>query len=342
MAMKNGKLGVCVIGCGDLGSKHAERWQNLPNAQVVAVCDILPDRGQKAANLYGLSRWYDDYREAVVLPEVDVVSVCVPTYLHPRVTIAAAEAGKHVLSEKPIALTLEEADSMIEAAERCHVKLSVGFMRRYSPTTHALRKWLGEGNLGRPLMYRSLDARELRPKREMHDPHANGGPLIDMCVHLFDGWSYIFDSRPVSVYALGMKFAAGRPEVAHIPDPAFDTASVEVKYESGDVGVFTVTWGLAKGVNPQELPDEIYGPKGALKVFFEMRHQGATAQLGKEEFTEVSDSTLDMYQVEIETFARCILEDLPLPVSGKNGKDALRVSLAALESIRTGQVISLA
>ncbi len=314
--MRDGKLGVCVVGCGDMGTKHTERWNALPDACVVAVCDIRPDRGEQLSRLHGLSRWYDDYREAVALPGVDVVSVCVPTYLHPAVTIAAAGQRKHVLSEKPIALNLEAADSMIEATASAGVKLGIGLMRRYSPSFLALHRWLDAGGLGRPLMYTSLDARELRPKREMHDPDANGGPVVDMGVHLFDTWNCLFGSRPQAVYAQGFAIAAGRSEIAHIAVPAVDTATVQVTYESGDVGIFTATWGLPPRVNPAALPDMIYGPKGAAEVTLAMRHQVVRVLAEGGDWETISNSDQDMYQLEIETFAHSILEDRPVPAEG--------------------------
>ena len=339
--MDNGKLGVCIVGCSDLGTKHAERWNNLSEARVVSVCDIRPELGEKLAHTCGLDRWYADYHEAVDLPEVDVVSVCIPTHLHPKVTIAAADKGKHVLSEKPIALTLADAQAMIEAAERNHVKLSIGFMRRYSPIVHHLRQWLGEGGLGRPVMYYSVDQRELRPKREMHDPNANGGPIIDMGVHLYDGWSYLFESRPVQVFAQGLKLVTGRPEISHIPEPAYDTATVQVRYESGDLGTFIVTWGLPPATDLGVLADVIYGPKGVVNCEFGIGHQEARVMVEGGAWERLASSDIDMYQCEIGTLARCILDDRPLPVTGADGKAALRVALAALESIRTGQAVSL-
>ena len=104
---------------------------------------------------------------------VDVVSVCICTALHAQVSIFAAEHGKHVLSEKPIALTVADAEAMIAAARHNNVKLAVGLMRRYSPVLPALRDWLAADASGHPALYYAVDAREIRPKREMHDANGN-------------------------------------------------------------------------------------------------------------------------------------------------------------------------
>jgi predicted dehydrogenase len=235
LALEQAALRVCIVGCGDMGTKHALRWNALAEAQVVAVVDVQPDRAARLVAACGPERAqaYSDYREAVARADVDVVSVCVPTCLHPEITICAAEHGKHVLCEKPIALTVADAEAMRAAAERRGVKLAVGFMRRHSPALAVLRGLLADGVTGRPALYHAVDARELRPKRVMHDPHANGGPVLDMGVHLFDLWSAIFEARPVEVFAQGFALAQGRPEISHIPQAAVDTASIVVRYASG-------------------------------------------------------------------------------------------------------------
>lgn len=324
-----------------MGTKHADCWRNLGEAQVVAVVDAVEARAEKLARAHGLDTWYTDYRTAVALDDVDVVSVCVPTRLHPEITIFAANRGKHVLSEKPIALTLEEADAMIEAARRNGVKLGVGFMRRHSPVLPALRDWLAAGNLGRPVMYCAADVREIRPKREMHDAHANGGPVIDMGVHLFDLWAYIFDSEPVEVFAQGLKLALERQELSHIEEIACDTATILVRYASGDIGTFVVSWGLPPAVVPPGAPDQILGSKGVAQAMYAMAHQQVQTMPEGGGWETVCTSDQDMYQLEITSFSRSILEDRPFPATGEDGKAALRVALAALDSIRTGEPVFL-
>lgn len=307
----------------------------------MAVVNNGAERGPRLAKRYDLDTCYTDYRLAISLEEVDVVSVCVPTYLHPEVTIFAANQGKHVLCEKPIALALQDAEAMIEAAEQNAVKLGVAFMRRHSPVTPELRDWLAAGHLGHPVMYHATDIREIRPKREMHDVHVNGGPVIDMGVHLFDIWARIFDSKPVEVFARGLKLAQGRPELAHIEEIAYDTATIVVRYASGDVGTFVVSWGLPPGVIPLSVPDQIVGPKGMAQVEYGIAHQEVQMMREGGGWEAISASDQDMYRIEIARFARCILENRPFPTTGENGKAALRVALAALESIETMQTVFL-
>ena len=348
--MRNGKLGVCVVGSGALGNVHAECWQNLAEAEVVSVVDIDDARAELLAVKCSLDSWVADYRDSITRDDVDVVSVCIPTCMHAEVAVFAAEHGKHVISEKPIALTVAEAESMIEAADENGVQLALGFMRRHSPVLSALRSWLNAGQLGRPLLYQATDYRQIRPKREMHDANANGGPVIDMGVHLYDLWSYIFDAKPVEVYAQGFKFAEGREELSHIEEIAHDTAAIIVRYDSGDVGIFTVSWGLPPKVVPAALPDQLLGPRGMAHVAYGRRHQWAkvlreppadAAEDVENEWKVLSESREDMYQLEIANFAYSILRDRRPAAGGEEGLMALRVALGALESIETGQPVRL-
>jgi len=333
------KLGICIVGCGYMGGIHTQGWQTVPEAEVVAVVDLISDRADFLARQLNYEA-YSDYAEAIGRPDVDVVSVCIPTYLHAEVTTVAAELGKHVLCEKPIALTLEDADSMISVAQENQIKLGLGFMRRHSPVVSDLKARLATGEFGRPVLYHASDVRELRPKTQMHDANANGGPVIDMAVHLIDLWNTTFDSHPVSVSAQGLKIGADRLEINHIVEKAVDTATVTVKYASGDIGTFVVTWGLPLKVNPSQHSDRIYTPYGMAELYFGnqqelrmMRENGIWQTL--------SISHQNMHQNQIQSFANWIRKDEPFPATGEDGKLALQVALAALESIRTGQTIHL-
>jgi myo-inositol 2-dehydrogenase/D-chiro-inositol 1-dehydrogenase len=162
-----------------------------------------------------------------------------------------------------------------------------------------------------------------------------------MGVHLYDGWTYIFDSKPVEVFAQGLKSAKERQELAHIKEIAHDTATITVRYASGDVGAFVVCWGLPPGVAPSGSPDQIFGPDGMAQVEYNLPHQEVRVMREGGNWELVSSSEEDMYRLQIERFARCILEDQPPPVTGEDGRAALQVALAAIESIQTGQPVWL-
>jgi predicted dehydrogenase len=182
-----------------------------------------------------------------------------------------------------------------------------------------------------------VDIRELRPKREMHDAHANGGPVIDMAVHLFDLWGYIFNSTPVEVFSQGLKIAADRPEIAHISDVAVDTASILTRYASGDIGSFLVTWGLPPKVTPPAISDQIYGPRGLGEVYYSSRKQEFRILKEGALWETISISHVSMYHNQVASFVSTILESKPLDVPAVAGIESLRAALGAIESIQTGQ-----
>jgi predicted dehydrogenase len=138
-----------------------------------------------------------------------------------------------------------------------------------------------------------------------------------------------------------LKLAQHRPQLAHIHDIAYDTATIQVRHASGDVGTFVVCWGLPPAVNPEGLPDRIMGPKGLAQTFYGMAHQQVDVMREGGAWETVATSRKDMYQVEIARFAEWVLEDRPFPATGAEGLAALRVALAALESVETGRAASL-
>jgi scyllo-inositol 2-dehydrogenase (NAD+) len=337
----NDQLGVAILGCGYMGQIHAQQWAKIQRAKILSVSDVDEQRSRKLAHDFEVPHWSVDYRQALQQPGVDVALVCVPTYLHAEVSIAAANQGLHVFCEKPITLTLSDAQQMITAAEVNHVKLGLGFMRRHSPVLDALKNWLESNAAARPVFYNAADVRELRPKLAMHDAQMNGGPVIDMAVHLIDLWNSLYASKAVSVSAQGLRLASGRSEVSNIADIAVDTASIQVKYESGDVGAFTVCWALPAKVNPVGSYDQIYSSAGLGEVVFarSLQEFRLTRENGMIETRAISHE--DMYYLQALSFARWILDDIPFLATGEDGAAALEVALAALQSIQTGETVNI-
>jgi len=329
-------LGIAVIGAGDMGTSHTIGWSTLENARLVAVADLIEERARGLKEKYGFETWTRDYREAIDRGDVGVVSVCTPACYHPEVTVFAAERGKHVLCEKPIALTLEAADEMIEACKRNRVFLEIGFQRRYMESSMRLAELLQGGAIGRPVMFTDHSGAEIRPKRAMHDMReGNGGPIIDTCCHIFDLWRLIFDAEPIRVTARGFTFAKGRPELSHIRKLAPDTGALIVEHSSGDLGVMTITWGLPPGLNIRSYTD-ILGPKG---VIFPGFNQILIRREGEEE--KIDLVPMDAKAAQVHYFAKVVSGEAELKVKGENGRIALRVSLAALKSMEKGEPVKI-
>jgi hypothetical protein len=241
-----------------------------------------------------------------------------------------------VLCEKPAALTLEDAFAMRDAAAAAGLELRIGFMRRFDPALDALLE--AGARSGRPLLAQATITAGIRPKRLMHDAHANGGPIIDMCCHLFYVWGLLFDGQPVDVAARGYTFSDGKPEVAHIAHRALDSALITLAYPGGTVGQIQVSWGLPSGVAPVERHTYV-GPEGLVAVDWPervVRYDGH----GEHAWTQ---SGSDPWRAEIAAFHAELTTDAPRRVPGiEDGIDALRTSLAVLRSVAEGRPIALA
>ena len=320
-------LGIIVVGAGDMGARHARHWHALGDT-VVAIVDPDTARAQAAAGLVGAEA-HTDLRGLLERDDVHVVSVCTPTYLHAGATVAALDAGKHVLCEKPAALTLRDALAMRAAAERSGRQLRIGFMRRFDPAYRPLMDFTARA--GRPLLAQATITAGVRPKRLMHDALANGGPIIDMCCHVFNLWGTMFGGEPVAVSARGYTFSDDKPEVALIAQRALDSALITLEYEGGSVGQIQVSWGLPSGIEPVERHNYV-GPAGMLTVDWP-RHLILRDADG---VTRWHSRGSDPWLAEIRQFRRELTEHAPREVADiDDGIDALRVSLAVLEAIRT-------
>ena len=161
------------IGCGDMGGNHARAWTAHPDVEVVAVSDPDHQRAQKLAQTYN-AQVYTDWESLINESTCTIVSVCTPACFHAPISIAAAEAGNHVLCEKPMALTLAEADAMLAAAE-AHSVMAIAHQYRWNPDSRAMTDLVPQ--LGSPLYVRFHDAREVRPKTAMHSKRLRVDPF---------------------------------------------------------------------------------------------------------------------------------------------------------------------
>jgi myo-inositol 2-dehydrogenase / D-chiro-inositol 1-dehydrogenase len=329
-------LKVAVLGTGDMGCRHLDGWSTLGH-EVVAVADADLRRAREVAERYGVERAFGDYRQALREASADVVSICLPLSEHAPATILAADNGKHVLTEKPLALNPGEAREMEAAVARAGVHFGVGFQRNLAPGVPILRDLAAEGVFGRPMLFTSDLLQEVRPKRAMHDRRGNNGPLTDAGCHYYLLWQTVFRSRPSRVYAQGRILGAGRLEIAHLPQLTVDTAAVTVEFESGDLASLTASWGLAEGFQLEGRSDRIVGPSGGAE--FEVNRCITVYRGHGVERIEVESRNL--WQHEIELFARAIGGGPPFPYGFAEGKQMIAVTEAIFESIDSGRPVTV-
>ncbi|MBM3498332.1 MAG: Gfo/Idh/MocA family oxidoreductase [Armatimonadetes bacterium] len=317
-----------------MGNTHLAAWSKVESVRLLGVTDVDARRTQAAAEKHGVERWFTNLEEGLAQDGVDVVSVCLPSYLHRAASVAAMEAGKDVLCEKPISLTVEDAQAMIACRDRTGRTLGIAFCKRHLAQLAQLREWLAEGVVGRPVMYRMSGGLEIRFKPWIMDRSMGGGPIVDLCCHYFDQWRWLFDAEPVRVMAMGMTFASGAEELPGV-DFQTDTAALCVEYGSGDVGTISLSWGLPRGTSAPG-PEQVLGPRGVvtLEGFKGLR---LARKGGQEE--SLADLDADLYGNQAAAFARAVREGTPPVTGAEDGLAALRVSLAVLESIETGRAV---
>jgi len=336
------KVGVCLIGCGGISRSHFRAYAQIKEASLVAVVDIDENRALAAQEEFGAHHHFTDYTRALESDEVDMVDICLPTHLHAEAAVAAAQSGKHILTEKPIALTLEDADRMSRAASEAGVKFTVGFGLRFSTRMMKFAQLVREGALGRPVVFRVVNSRRAPSNPWYTDAKKGGGPVIDKAVHTYDICRYLFGSsealaEPTSVYATTARF-----QETH---SAIDTASAVVNFDSGDSLAMLLSWGLPPDAKATSIQDAI-GPQGHLafgappevtKDVDTRKYSFITLTGGKEPTYHKFESNSHMKD-QLHSFIKAIIEDTEPVVTAYDGRRALEMGLAILESGRTGRV----
>jgi predicted dehydrogenase len=320
-------LNIGVIGLGNIGQKHCESLAQIRQANVVAVSDINSQVVEKTAAALKSSA-YERFEDLLAHPGLEAVIVALPDQLHRDAVVLAARAGKHVLVEKPIATTEEDACEMIEAAEQANVKLMVGFTLRFIPHYIQAKNAVSTGKLGDVV---SVFARRLNVISQAERIGGRTGVLHFLGIHDFDMLRWIVGSEPVSIYT------EASTSVPRMYPSENETFSV-IKFANGVVGCAHIGWNLPNSYPAgRDFKLDIVGNKGALNV--DLTNQGIgiyTADGAK------MPSTSPALVEEDKAFINCVLDDTTVPVTGNDGVVALRMVTAALESIEKKMPVSLA
>lgn len=338
---------VGLIGSGFIADIHAHAIkQFVPNAEVVAVASPTPGKASKFAKEHGIPNAFENYRDLLALKEIDMVSLGVPNYLHCRVAVDAAEAGKHVVCEKPLCRTLEEADLMIATCREKGVLLMYAEELLFAPKYVRARQLVEEGALG--------DAFLVKQWEEHNGPHepwfwdvnkSGGGVMLDMGCHSIEYARWVFGKRPVkSVYAtLGTYVHAGKTQ-------GEDHSIIVVEYEGGKVGLAENSWAKPGGVDDRA---EIYGSKGhtradllrgnALITYSETGYGYATEKMDVTTgwtFTMFEEAWNYGFPQEINAAAQAVRGEAEFPEMGDDGREVLKIIYAAYQSAAEGRKIT--
>lgn len=327
------RLKVAMVGAGRAGLVHAVNLvEHTPNAEVVAVVDGESERARRLAGEVGVGGVHVTLEEALEESVFDAVVISTPTFTHCDLTVLAAAAGKHVFCEKPMALTVAECDAMISAAKEAGVVLQIGFMRRFQPEFVEAKRRVAAGDIGEPMVVKSLTRGPGLPPSWAWDMEKSNGMLAEVNSHDFDCVRWLAGSEITRVYAE----TANKKGVARgVSAPLFyDNAVVTLRFESGAIGAIDGTCPADYGYDARA---EILGSEGLI-VIGDLRGR-PLIEVRNREVGSVSPTHRTWperfesgYRAEIRAFVAAALGDEEPAVTGEDGRHATRAVIAANRS----------
>jgi myo-inositol 2-dehydrogenase/D-chiro-inositol 1-dehydrogenase len=329
-------VGVALIGSGRMGAFHAETVaRRLPRARLVAVADPAPGAADRLTGALGEGRAYTDLAQLWDDPAVDAVVIAAPARSHADLVVAASAAGKHVFCEKPMAVTLADADRAIDAARTAGVVLQVGFNRRFAADWRAARALLDDGALGTPRLLRSLtrDPGGFDPSRVLPDTI-----FLETLIHDFDTLRFLnAGAEPVEVYAT----ADALVEPTWRDRGLLDTAVVTVRFDNGAMAVAEACFEASYGY---DVRGEVLG-SGGMATMGDGRRNGMafSGPAGRLVETVRGDQELfpEAYIAELAAFVDAVGTGTASPVTGEDARAALAIALTAAESVRAGRPVRI-
>jgi predicted dehydrogenase len=323
------QLQLALIGCGGMGTKLGHSLNDLEGARIAVCCDIDEARLTEATNALGADESVLDYRAAIANPDIDAVIIATPNHLHAQMAIDAARAGKHVYTEKPMALSVADCDAMIAAAKSAGVKLMVGQVLRYIGHFAKAKQIIDTGELGKPFAI-EIDRIGNQPSRSdwRSTKAETGGMLPEVNVHELDFMAYVL-GEPISIYA----------QSGHFGDNNYDFDDelfAIVRFEGGAIGSLHASFCAQIG----RYHGKILCEKGA--IFFghapgEVIIKRPNAEPEPLDTSDVPDPHLR----ELGEFLDAIRTDTEPKITGADGRRAIGMCQGADISAETGRVVEL-
>ncbi len=333
---------VCLSGAGRAGQVHANSLRHhIPDGELVALVDENPSALEAVGEKFGVKERFSSLEEALERGEFDTVVISTPTFTHRSLALQAASAGKHIFCEKPMALTLRECDEMIEAADRNAVLLQIGFMRRFDPAFEAAAARIEAGEIGRPLLVKSLTHGPGLPPPWARDIRTSNGMLAEVNSHDWDSIRWLAGSNFQRVYA---EVANSKVDVHGVEAPHFyDTALVQIRLENGALGEISGVCPCGYGYDARA---EIIGERGILQIG-DLRGQAVLVCTDREQglitpiFRSWPERFADAYIGEMRHFLESIRKGTRPRVRGEDGRWALAGVLAATKSFMEQRPVAL-
>lgn len=332
------KLGIAVVGVGTMGRRHAENLRRLvPQAQLVAVADTDAARARQAAFELEIENSFDRIEAVLERKDIQAVVIASPGKFHAGQVEAAAQAGKHILCEKPLALSLAEADRALAAVARAGVGLQLGHMRRYDAAYADAKRRIEAGEIGEPVIFKSLGRDRQPPPLSYFQSGLNGMLFLDSSLHEFDLARWLMADEVAELQAYGAVLVF--PELRECND--IDTGIVNLKFSRGGLGNVESFRHARYGY---DIRTEVVGSKGTLTIGSLGRTPVnilTAAGAGHDIVGHYLERFADAYLAEMKDFVETVLAGREPRVTGEDGRRAVAIALAAQCSWQEGRPVAL-
>jgi predicted dehydrogenase len=337
-------VGVVLVGTGFATEHlHLPRLAKIPQVRLVAIVSRNMSRARVLAKQFDVEACYTNLDQALKREDVQIIDVNVPTFLHKENVIRAAEAGKHVLCEKPMAGTLGQADEMIDAVKKAGTKLMIGHVLRFVPEYLKAKQLADADCLGDVVAARAIRIPgpgypwEGMPKEARDSPHwkaeaAKGGGILDIQIHDIDYLRFLFNAEAETICAVGGRLAGKTVD-------ALDHSFANIRLRDGRVWNVTSSW-----VRPIECPFiqslELYGSEAYL-VLDNLRSPPLSLYAKDGSIERIEPGGPDGVLAEIQHFVDCVVHNRKTSISPEDSRASLEVSLAVAKSIQTMKPVTL-
>lgn len=331
------KLNIGIIGLGRIGQMHLKNISTLPEMyNVTWIADPYSDKIEELAKDYNVPNTAKDYHEILNDPSVDCILCAAATNMHAEIIKASAKAGKDILCEKPIDTDINRIKDLLKYVDKCHIKLQIGFNRRFDHNFAQIRNYVKKGVLGTPQIVK-ISSRDPEPPT-MDYVKVSGGLFFDMMIHDLDLIRYLSDSEVTELTAKGAVLVD--PNIGKLGD--IDTAIVTLKFKNGALGEIDNSRQAVYGYDQRA---EVFGPKGMAKADNDRK---STVELDVKDNTSLDkmpwffiDRYKQAYLDELKSFYESVAEDKPLVVSGVDGLRAVQLADACKKSFETGKTVKV-
>ncbi|MBC8587229.1 inositol 2-dehydrogenase [Paratissierella segnis] len=331
------KLKIGIIGAGRIGKLHSENIvNNFKDIEIKAIADIFADKIEDWARSIGIQNIYEDYHDILNDEEIEAVLICSSTNTHARITIEAANRGKHIFCEKPIDFDVNKIKEALNVVNKAGVKFQIGFNRRFDHNFKKVHELVKSGKIGEPHIIKVTSRDPQAPPIDY--VKVSGGMFIDMTIHDFDMVRYLSDSEVEEVYTNAAVLVD--PQIGEVGD--VDTAIISLKFKNGAIGVIDNSRSAAYGYDQRV---EVFGSLGAVTVSNDTETtavlhtvDGILSDNPKYFFLErYKDSFIE----EMREFFDSIINDTETPVTGIDGLKPVLIGMAAKKSYEENKPIRL-